>query len=469
MAKKESLEGMARHLGLSTAIALGVGTTVGSGIFTSVGEVAGTTGTPLLTILAFVLGGLIMIPQNLVYAEYASAYTEDGGQFVYFREAGWPFAAMFFIWSCWWATDPVGIATMTLTVANNIAYFTGWGPMAVRIVGCAIIIFFTWLHMCHKRVGARWQDFITAFKIIPFLLLAFVGLFFMKRANFGVEIAGSAGAAGAIGTALIAGISATTWSYDGMQTCVTMGGEIKDPKKNMPIALIGTVLVCTFLYAMLVTAAVGMTDINVLATADAPIATAFEAIMGRTSGTVAALLAVVVVTGSLSSLIMFQARGEMKAAQEGYWWRSWGKIDPRYDSPVVSMLWQSGFALILVWLTTIQDLLGIFTFICLVRNALLFVAWFPLQKKANYKPTFKAPGGAIMALLAIVPSAILAYGELQWNGLLDGSTPLFSWNPISAGILVIASALPFYYYFKKTNADIIEESERKRNELILGK
>ena len=466
MAKKESLEGMARHLGLSTAIALGVGTTVGSGIFTSVGEVAGTTGTPLLTILAFVLGGLIMIPQNLVYAEYASAYTEDGGQFVYFREAGWPFAAMFFIWSCWWATDPVGIATMTLTVANNIAYFTGWGPMAVRIVGCALIIFFTWLHMCHKRVGARWQDFITAFKIIPFLLLAFVGLFFMKRANFGVEIAGSAGAAGAIGTALIAGIAATTWSYDGMQTCVTMGGEIKDPKKNMPIALIGTVLVCTFLYVMLVTAAVGMTDINVLATADAPIATAFEAIMGRTSGTVAALLAVVVVTGSLSSLIMFQARGEMKAAQEGYWWRSWGKIDPRYDSPVVSMLWQSGFALILVWLTTIQDLLGIFTFICLVRNALLFVAWFPLQKKANYKPTFKAPGGAIMALLAIVPSAILAYGELQWNGLLDGSTPLFSWNPISAGILVIASALPFYFYFKKSNADIIEEAERKRNEAI---
>lgn len=466
MAKNESLEGMARHLGLSTAIALGVGTTVGSGIFTSVGEVAGTTGTPWLTILAFVLGGLIMIPQNLVYAEYASAYTEDGGQFVYFREAGWPFAAMFFIWSCWWATDPVGIATMTLTVANNIAYFTGWGSMTVRIVGCALIIFFTWLHMCHKRVGARWQDFITAFKIIPFLLLAFVGLFFMKRANFGVEIAGSAGAAGNIVAALIAGVAATTWSYDGMQTCVTMGGEIKDPKKNMPIALIGTVGVCTFLYVMLVTAAVGMTDINILATADAPIATAFEAIMGKTSGTVAALLAVVVVTGSLSSLIMFQARGQMKAAQEGYWWRSWGKIDPRYDSPVVSMLWQSGFALILVWLTTIQDLLGIFTFICLVRNALLFVAWFPLQKKANYKPTFKAPGGALMAILAIVPSAILAWGEL--GGIVSGEVPLFSWNPISAGILVIASALPFYLYFKKANADIIEEAERKRNELILG-
>ena len=463
-----TLEGMERHLGLSTAIALGVGTTVGSGIFTSVGEVAGTAGTPMLTIIAFLLGGLIMIPQNLVYAEYASAYTEDGGQFVYFREAGWPFMAMFFIWSCWWATDPVGIATMTLTVANNIAYFTGWGDLTVRIVGCVLIIFFTWLHMCHKHAGAKWQDFITAVKIVPFLILAIVGLFFVKGGNFGLEIAGSAGASGDIVTALIAGVAATTWSYDGMQTCVTMGGEIKDPEKNMPIALIGTVLVVTLLYVMLTTAAVGMTDINVLAGADAPIATAFEAIMGRTSGTVAALLAVIVVTGSLSSLIMFQARGEMKAAQEGYWWRSWGKIDPKYDSPVVSMLWQSGFALVLVFMTTIQDLLGIFTFICLVRNALLFFAWFPLQKKENYKPTFRAPGGPIMAILASVPSLILAYGELQWNGLLDGSTPLFSWNPISAGILVIVSALPFFFYFKKTNADIIEESERKRNAAIFG-
>ena len=461
-----TLEGMERHLGLSTAIALGVGTTVGSGIFTSVGEVAGTAGTPMLTIIAFLLGGLIMIPQNLVYAEYASAYSEDGGQFVYFREAGWPFMAMFFIWSCWWATDPVGIATMTLTVANNIAYFTGWGDMTVRIVGCVLIIFFTWLHMCHKHAGAKWQDFITAVKIVPFLILAIVGLFFIKGGNFGLEIAGSAGASGDIVTALIAGVAATTWSYDGMQTCVTMGGEIKDPEKNMPIALIGTVLVVTLLYVMLTTAAVGMTDINVLSGADAPSATAFEAIMGKTSGTVAALLAVVVVTGSLSSLIMFQARGEMKAAQEGYWWRSWGKIDPKYDSPVVSMLWQSGFALILVFLTTIQDLLGIFTFICLVRNALLFCAWFPLQKKENYKPTFKAPAGALMAILAIVPSAILAYGEL--GGILSGETPLFSWNPISAGLLVIVSAIPFFFYFKKTNADIIEEAERKRNAAIFG-
>lgn len=457
-------EGMERHLGLSTAIALGVGTTIGSGIFTSVGAVAAAAGAPLLTILAFLLGGIIMIPQNLIYAEYSTAYSEDGGQFVYFREAGWPFMAMFFIWSCWWASDPVGIAIMALTVANYLAFFTGWSSMVVSVIACLLIIFFTWLHMCHKHAGAKWQNFITAFKVIPFLLLVVVGLFFISGGNFGAApVASSAAASGNIFGAMIAGVAATTWSYDGMQTCVTMGGEVKNPKRNMPIALIGTVFAVTLLYVLLSVSAVGLVDIDVLAASDAPVAEAFSHIpgIGTQAGTVAAILAVVVVTGSLSSLIMFQARGEMKAAQEGYWWRSWGKIDPKYDSPVVSMLWQSGFALVLVWATSIQSLVAIFTFICLLRNALLFCAWFSLKRKSNYHPTFKAPGGPVMAILAIVPSLILMFGEL--SGIISVEVPLFSFNPISAGILVVISALPFFLRWRRVNADIIEEAEARRN------
>ena len=461
---------MERHLGLGTAIALGVGTTVGSGIFTSVGSVAGAAGTPLLTILAFLIGGLIMIPQNLVYAEFSTAYTEDGGQFVYFREAGWPFMAMFFMWSCWWATDPVGIATMTLTVANYLAFFTGWTDFTVHIVGCVLIVLFTYLHMCHKKVGARFQEIITAVKIVPFLILAVVGLFFINGANMGATVTADAAAVAASPiAAIISGVAATTWSYDGMQTCVTMGGEVKDPEKNMPIALIGCVIVVTLLYTALSTAAVGLVDINTLAASDAPVAEAFSHIpgIGASAGNIAAVLAVIVVTGSLSSLIMFQARGEMKAAQEGYWWRSWGKINPKYDSPVISMLWQSGFALILVWASSIQDLLGLFTFICLLRNALLFCAWFPLQKKANYKPTFKAPAGPVMAILAIVPSFILMFDCL--GGVISGETPLFSFNPITAGILIVISAVPFFFRWRRVNADIIEAAEKRRNAAVAAR
>ena len=82
----ENKNELARKLGLGAVIALGVGTTVGSGIFSSLSEVANAAGSSLFLVLAFIIGGLLQIPANFVYSELASAYPEDGGQYIYFRE-----------------------------------------------------------------------------------------------------------------------------------------------------------------------------------------------------------------------------------------------------------------------------------------------------------------------------------------------------------------------------------------------
>lgn len=441
---------LTRRLGLMSAIVLGVGTTVGSGIFTSVGEVAGTAGTPIFTILAFLIGGLIMIPQNLCYTELMTAYPEDGLFIVYFREAGWNFLSFFGGWSCFWATDPVGIAIMAIAVGNYLAYFTGWTTMTVRIVSVVLIVLFTALHMIKMDAGAKFQNVITGIKIVPFILLVIVGLFCVSGGNFSAAaVEGSNSGA----MALILGIAATTWSYDGMQTCGTMAGEIKNPHRNLPIALIGTVILCTLLYTGLSTAATGLCDISILAASDAPIATAFEYVpfIGKSAGTIAAVLAIIVVTGSLSSLIMFQARVEYKAATEGFWWKSWSTVHPVWKTPYVSMLWQSGFAIIFVFFD-ISTLLGYFTLICLIRNILCFCTWFKVRHKSNYHPTWKMPVGPLMAVLAIVPSCILVV-----TTFID--SPVFG---TVAAIAAIGSAIPFYFYFKKANADIIEAKAAER-------
>lgn len=444
---------LSRHLGLMSAIVLGIGTTVGSGIFTSVGEVAAAAGTPLMTILAFLLGGLIMIPQNLLYTEYSTAYSEDGLFVVYFREAGWHFLSFAGAWSCYWASDPVGIATMAIAVGNNLAFFTGWSDTIVRLFSCLLIIFFTWLHMCKKEAGAKWQNFITTVKIVPFLALVVVGLAFIQP-EYIADTTNVVEGAGTGIAALLAGISATTWSYDGMQTAGTMAGEIKNPKKNLPIALISTVFICTLLYVGLTTAAVGLVPVAELAASGAPIAAAFANIpaIGETAGTIAAILAIIVVTGSLSSLIMFQARMEYQAAKDGWWWRSWAKVHPKWNTPHVSMLYQSGFALILTWLSSIQELLGYFTLVALLRNALTFCAWFKLHKKDNYHPSWKMPAGPVMALLAIVPTGILLVSTMAWA---PGPS-------VIAAIIACATAYPFYARFKKVNADIIAAADAER-------
>ena len=451
-----------RNLGLTTALALGVGTTVGSGIFTSVGAVAGAAGTPWLAVAAFLVGGLIMVPQILLYCEFSTAYTESGGQVVYFREAGWSFPSMFMSWSCYWATDPVGIATMTLTVVSYAAYFTGWDGITGRLVGCALIVFFTWLHICHKRAGAAWQDFITAAKILPFVVLVVIGLFFVDGTNYSDPSNGLRGDGPSSGPllALVTGVALTTWAYDGMQTSVTMAGEIKNPRRNMPIALIGTVVLVTLLYTGLAAAAVGLVDIEDLTSSDAPVATAFSQLpgVGENAGTLAAVLAVVVVVGSLSSLIMFQARMQMKAAEEGYWWRSWAAIHPKYNTPATSMLWQSGLALVLVWFSSVQQLLGLFTLIVLLRNALLFCAWFKLRHRPSYRPTWKAPFGPVTAVLAVVPSVVLMVSTF-----FDAPT-----ESVVAGLVALATAVPFYFRWRRVNADVIRQAQDARDARILG-
>ena len=112
-----------RKLGLGAALAVAVGTTVGSGIFSSVGEVAGASGSAVMMIVSFVVGGIIMIPQNLLYAELASAYPEDGGQYTWLREAGWRPVAFLNGWLAFWSTDPSTCSVMSLAIANYLAFF----------------------------------------------------------------------------------------------------------------------------------------------------------------------------------------------------------------------------------------------------------------------------------------------------------------------------------------------------------
>ena len=120
---EQSTQELGRKLGLGAVIALGVGTTVGSGIFSSLSEVANAAGSSLFLVLAFIIGGLLQIPANFVYSELASAYPEDGGQYVYFREAGSSPLAFLCGWISFWATDPPSISIMALAIVNYLAFF----------------------------------------------------------------------------------------------------------------------------------------------------------------------------------------------------------------------------------------------------------------------------------------------------------------------------------------------------------
>lgn len=430
-----------RKLGLGAALAVAVGTTVGSGIFSSLAEVAGASGSALMLIASFVIGGLIMIPQNLLYAELASAYPEDGGQYTWLKEAGWRPVAFLNGWLAFWATDPSTCSVMSLAIANYLAFFIpALSGIAVKLVAIALIIAFTALHYRSVEAGARFQAFITSLKMLPFFLLVGVGIFYMHS-----DLITTPAVAGApVGlAALLAGVSATTWSYDGAVGACYMAGEVKDPNRTMPRVMIYCIAIVIALYAGLSTIAAGLIPLEELAASDAPIALAFSKIpvIGPAAGVVTALLAIVVITGSVSGATMYQPRLEYAMAKDGLWYSRFAEVHPKYNTPSFALMAQAVYAIILVCVSGINDLLGYFTFICLVKNMLVFCTMFVHHRKADYNPGWRCPAWKTMTVIAILA-----------NGILLVST--FLWAPTAAliaSVVALVTGLPAYYFFEKKN------------------
>jgi fructoselysine transporter len=440
MTSQENIE-LKRKLGLWAAVAISAGTTIGSGIFSSLGEVAGAAGAGVLVILSFLIGGLINIPANLCYAELATAYPEDGGQYVYFREAGSKPLAFLCGWISFWATDPPSISIMALAIANYLGFFVPVPGLALRFVAVGLVLVFMLIHLRSVEGGGGWQTFITFFKILPFVLLIGIGIFYIR----GETIMGPVLAGAPIGiVALLAGISATTWSFDGMAAVCYMTGEIKEPKKNMPRALIISVLVVMTIYVLLSTVATGLVPLEELAGNDAPVALAASRIpvIGGAAGVLTAIMAIIVIIGSLSSCIMFQPRIEYAMAKDGLFFKSFARVHPKWETPYFSILVQCALAIILIFASTLSDLLGYFTLVALVKNFLTFGTIFVLRrKKSGYTPLWKMPAGYLMAGIAMF-----------MTGTLIVST--FVWAPIPGlvcGIAAIVTGLPVYYYWNSKN------------------
>lgn len=439
-----------RKLGLSAVIALGVGTTVGSGIFSSLSEVAVAAGSSLFLVLAFLIGGILQIPANFCYAELASAFPEDGGQYVYFKEAGSRPLAFLCGWISFWATDPPSISIMALAIANYLGFFIPVDGIVLRLIATGLVIFFMFIHLRSVEGGGMFQVIITALKIIPFVLIIGVGIFFIRDDLFmsSAPLATATATTGGF-AALMAGISATTWSFDGMAAPCYMSGEIKNPRKNIPKGLVLTAVIVLGLYVALTVTASGLLSVDELASSEAPIALLASKIpgIGEYAGIIVAVMAIIVVIGSLSSCIMYQPRIEYAMAKDGLFFKAFAKVHPKYETPYFSIIVQCAVAIVLIFATSLSELLGYFTLVGLLKNFMTFGTIIVLRNKENYNPTYRMPFRGIM-----VGVAMLMTGTLIWS--------TFIWAPlagISCAILAVVTGLPVYYFWEYKNKAQLQE------------
>ncbi|MGJ7911028.1 amino acid permease [Neobacillus sp. LXY-1] len=428
---------LTRKLGFWSALAIAVGTTVGSGIFVSSGDVAKAAGTPTISILAWIIGGIIAIPQVMVLAELSTAYPQNGSGYVYLNKAGWRPLAFLYGWATFWALDPPSISIMALAIVSYVAsFFPFFSGIAGKLLGVAIILIITSIHYRSVKEGGFFQVLITAIKIIPFLIVIVLGIMYMNPEHFSYTPA-----SGMVKTSLIGGVSATTWAYTGMAAICFMAGEFKNPGKVLPKALISSVFIVLGLYTLLAVCVTGLMPFEKLIHSSAAVSDAVKYIPGFSgmASSFVAITAIIVILGSLSSCIMFQPRLEYAMANDGLFFQRFAKVHPKYETPSFSIIVQVTYACILVFFSNLTALLGYFTLIQLVINILDFAAVYKCRKREDYNPIYRMPMWRITTILAILGASWLAWGT-------------FTWAPIQgmiAAFIVIATGLPVYYYWEK--------------------
>ncbi|WP_249596027.1 amino acid permease [Peribacillus frigoritolerans] len=428
---------LTRKLGFWSALAIAVGTTIGSGIFVSSGDVAKAAGTPSISILAWIIGGVIAIPQVMVLAELSTAYPQNGSGYVYLNKAGWRPLAFLYGWATFWALDPPSISIMALAIVSYLAtFFPFFSGIAGKLLGIAIILLITSIHYRSVKEGGLFQVIITAIKIIPFLIVIVLGIMYMNPENFAYTPAPDAQK-----SSLIGGVSATTWAYTGMAAICFMAGEFKNPGKILPRALISSVFIVLALYTLLAVCVIGLMPFEELINSNAAVSEAVKYIPGLSdiASSFVAITAIIVILGSLSSCIMFQPRLEYAMAKDGLFFQRFARVHPKYETPSFSIIVQVTYACILVCFSNLTVLLGYFTLIQLVINIMDFAAVYKCRKRDDYNPIYRMPMWRLTTVLAILGASWLAWGT-------------FTWAPIQgviAALIVIVTGLPVYYYWER--------------------
>jgi fructoselysine transporter len=428
---------LSRKLGFWAALAIAVGTTIGSGIFVSSGDVAKASGTPSISILAWIIGGIIAIPQVMVLAELSTAYPQNGSGYVYLNKAGWRPLAFLYGWATFWALDPPSISIMALAIVSYLAtFFPFFSGVPGKLLGIAIILVITSIHYRSVKEGGLFQVIITAVKIIPFVIVIVLGFMYMNTDNFSYTPAN-----GDTNTSLIGGVSATTWAYTGMAAICFMAGEFKNPGKILPRALISSVFIVLVLYTLLAVCVTGLMPFDKLMNSNAAVSEAVKYIPGFSdiASSFVAITAIIVILGSLSSCIMFQPRLEYAMAKDGLFFKRFAKVHPKYETPSFSIIVQVTYACILVFFSNLTALLGYFTLIQLVINIMDFAAVYKCRKRDDYKPIYRMPMWRITTILAILGASWLAWGTFTWA----------PWEGMIAAFIVIATGLPVYFYWEK--------------------
>lgn len=421
-----------RKLGLATGMAVVVGIIIGSGIFRVPSGIAADTGNLTGIALVWILGGVIALFGALSIAELAAMYPAAGGPYVYLREAYGRPLAFLFGWM-WLLTTPISWAAQSLMFAEYLGFFVPIPTVAQHLLAAALIVVVALANIRSVKLGAAIQNFSASAKVLAIVGLS-AAIFFLAPGGahnpLATEPMGVAKWSG-IGIGLVAAL----WAYDGWENLTTLSGEVKNPQRNLPRALIGGVVVVMVVYLLINAAYLRALPLPQLAASKSVATDAAAVVMGRAGASLIGALVMLSVFGTLNGSILSSPRVFYAMAEDGLFFRTVGRVHPRYETPYVAIGFIVVLAVIYVMLRDFMQLaeayvLGIWPFL-----ALCVIGLFVLRRtRPDFQRQYKALGYPLVPALFVLATFVVVANSLYVQ----------FWSTFTS-ILITLVGLPLYF------------------------
>jgi amino acid transporter len=433
---RRSLE---RQLGLWSAVAVLIGSTIGSGIFRSPAGIADKLPGPLPLLAVWVVGGLFALCGALTLAEVAGALPQTGGLYVYIREGWGRLPAFLFGWAELVVIRAASMGAVSLTFAEYFLRVLRVAPEPAarwsHWVAAVAIVLTSTVNYRGARAGARVQNATTVAKyggLVFIILLAFVVGLPRTGGHFTPAAPPGSFAAGAFGLALVSAL----WAFDGWADLSFVAGEVRDPRRTLPRALVLGTLAVIVVYLLANVAYLSVLSVDEVRRSTLVAADVAERLVGGWGVVFVAATVMLSTFGTLNGTLLTAPRIFFAMADDGLFFRQVARVHPRHGSPATAIVLTACLGVAFVLLRSFEQLADAFVTAIVPFYALGVASVFRLRGRPGYDAPFRVPGYPVVPLLFVLATLYLLV-----NALVD---PAGRWA--TAGTLgVVVLGIPVYY------------------------
>jgi len=449
---------LVRGLSLLDSVLLLVSGIIGSSIFLTAKDIAGPLPQPVLFILVWVLGAVISLFGCVAFAELGSMFPDSGGQYIYLREAYGDLIAFLYGWMLFAVANGGSIAALSVAAAaytgqifpivsqeKIIFAIGGIGVSRAHLFGLVLIAVLTYVNVIGLRWGALLQNLSTWTKFTAMAAFVLLGLVFGKGSwshfqSHGVGFTMGLGPAQLI-SALGVGMIAVFWAYDGWVYITWVAGEVKEPRRNVPRAMVLGVLAVGLIYVAMNVAYVYALPLNEIAQHETIAHAAAAALFSPQAAGWLSLVIAVSCFSAAATCTLSGARVYLAMAQDGVFFKRMAVIHPKWRTPAFSLIGQGVWAAVLTLSGRYDQLYTYVIFGMVLSYTLTVIGLFLLRwKKPDIPRPYRCTGYPWLP-------AIYVFIGVAWtlNTIITRPTEAF-W-----GAFIVLLGVPGYLYWKRAS------------------